>query len=273
MPARPELPGTGPAAVRPRVPAGAGLPCGPDLARILGPHWPLGLVEILGRGRSSLALRVVREVQDRSQPAAWVDGTDSFCPVTAGVDLPSLTLVRPALIHPVLIHPAHVRPVRIGPPLSGSAQPGAPALAPSLSPPLDPVLAPAPDPPSAPPRGGAPARPPSPATAARQAADLLLRSRAFALVVLDLPRGAGRLADWYRLGRLALRAEALLLLLHGGERPVAGSAAELTLAARLHSSPGPPWGDLPPPTLGLRVLRHRGGPALAPEPVPRASDA
>ncbi|RKY22180.1 MAG: hypothetical protein DRQ55_01740 [Planctomycetota bacterium] len=93
----------------------------------------------------------------------------------------------------------------------------------------------------------------------------MLRSRAYSLVILELPgRGRGaagaRISEWFRLGRLASRARSLLLLLHDGERAVTGSASELALAVRLVASPGPPWADLPPPALAVRVLRHRAAP-------------
>src|SRR5262245_29735822 len=68
----------------------------PALDRLLDGGWPLGeLTEITGHGRASLALAAVRQAQAAGQPAAWVDGSASFCPATAGVDLGALTLVRP----------------------------------------------------------------------------------------------------------------------------------------------------------------------------------
>src|SRR5262245_22320512 len=64
----------------------------------LGGGWPAdGLTEILGRGRSTLALSAVRQAQSAGVPAAWVDGARVFCPATAGVDLARLTLVCPEL--------------------------------------------------------------------------------------------------------------------------------------------------------------------------------
>ncbi|MGQ0552895.1 MAG: hypothetical protein ACT4PU_06715 [Planctomycetota bacterium] len=193
----------------------------PALDQALGGGWPAGeLSELVGCGRSSLALAAVRQAQATGQPAAWVDGSGSFCPATAGVDLAALTLVRPP----------------------------APAL-------------------SAAPRAVRRGR--IPAGDALLAADLLLRSRAFALLVLDLPEAgaqgrrasSGRappLATWFRLARQAAEARSVLLLLGPAERAVAGSAAGLTLRARWRHAPSAAWELLPPPTLELEVLRRRG---------------
>ncbi|MCB9898458.1 MAG: hypothetical protein H6825_10680 [Planctomycetes bacterium] len=91
------------------------------------------------------------------------------------------------------------------------------------------------------------------------AADVLLRSRAFGLLVLDLPAGRrGPAAAWFRLARLTLRAEAPLLLLQGGASLVAGSAASLVLDVTLRPGAGPAWDELPPPRLSVHLRRHRG---------------
>ena len=104
-----------------------------------------------------------------------------------------------------------------------------------------------------------------PCSAALLAADLLLRSRAFGLLVLDLPLRDGRgtppaLAAWFRLARQASRAQSVLLLLGDAERPVAGSAAGLTLRAAWRHPAAAAWELLPPPALEVAVLRHRGDP-------------
>lgn len=176
-----------------------------DLATDLAGWLPGGgLAELAGRGRLSLALATVRAAQDAGRPVAWIDGSRTFCPSTAGVDLEALTYVCPE---------QRRRPL-------GDAL---------------------------------------------FAADVLLRSRAFALVVLDLPgRGGGLLSAWFRLGRLARRAGAQLLVLHDQPRRLTGSAATLALRVRLRPTPGPPWADLPPPALEIEVLRRRG----AADPVP-----
>jgi hypothetical protein len=98
------------------------------------------------------------------------------------------------------------------------------------------------------------------------AADILLRSRAFALVVLDMPQrggsGGGVVAGtWFRLARLARLADTRLMLLHDRGRCLAGSAASLALHVQLVPTPCPPWADAPRPALAVRVLRHRGRPA------------
>jgi hypothetical protein len=110
-----------------------------------------------------------------------------------------------------------------------------------------------------------PARRRGPCSAALLAADLLLRSRAFGLLVLDLPLREGRgappaLAAWFRLARQASRAQSVLLLLGDAERPVAGSAAGLTLRAAWRHPAAAAWEPLPPPALEVAVLRHRGDP-------------
>ncbi len=162
--------------------------------------WPAGEVtEILGRGRVTLALAAVRCAQAAGRPAAWIDGTRTFCPSTAGVDLERLALVRPDT-----------------------------------------------------------------ASAARAllAADLLLRSRAFGLLVLDLPAGRSTLAAWFRLARQAQHGATGLLLL--SPAPAAGSAAALTVRVALRRAPCASWDVPPDPALELAVLRRRGGRAPAP---------
>jgi len=177
------------------------------LDELLGGGWPMGiLTEVAGRGRTSLALRAVRAAQASGQPAAWVDGTASFCPTTAGVDLASLAFVRP---------------------LSRRAKR-------SKSAPRNQLLF---------------------------AADILLRSRAFALLVLDMPSRGAVSGSWFRLARLARMADTRLLLLHDQGRSLAGSAAALSLHVRLQPRPCPPWADPPRPGLVVRVLRHRARPS------------
>ena len=164
--------------------------------------WPVGeLIELLGHGRSSLALGAVRRCQAEGQPVAWVDGPGHFCPATADVDLSALTLVSPG-------EPRH-------------------------------------------------------ASRTLLAADLLLRSRAFGLLVLDLPSGRPPLAACFRLARQAGRAQTALLALTGGQRPLAGSAAALTLRVRLAHADWQPWEVPAAPDLDVSVLRQRGmsGPA------------
>lgn len=186
--------------------SGLPLPTGDAvLDELLGGGWPAGvLTEVAGRGRTSLALGAVRATQAAGQPVAWIDGTASFCPTTAGVDLQSLTFVRPV------------------------SQPGRPKR--------------------------------SPRNQILFAADILLRSRAFALLVLDMPRRGALSGSWFRLARLARMADTRLLLLHDQGRSLAGSAAALSLHVRLLPAPCPPWADPPCPGLAVRVLRHRDRP-------------
>jgi len=201
-----------------------------DLDGVLGGGWPPGeLTELVGHGRASLALAAVRQAQSAGQPAAWVDGPGGFCPATAGVDLARLTLVRPPLVRPL----ARARDAR-------DARDGGPEHR---------------------------ARRRGPSSAALLAADLLLRSRAFGLLVLDLPLGEGRgappaLAAWFRLARQASRAQSVLLLLGDAERPVAGSAAGLTLRAAWRHPAAATWEPLPSPALEVTVLRRRGDPLV-----------
>jgi hypothetical protein len=93
------------------------------------------------------------------------------------------------------------------------------------------------------------------------AADLLLRSRAFGLLVLDLPVARPSLAVCFRLARQAAAARSVLLLLSAGSGPgrgpVAGSAAGLLLAVRQRHAPCAHWMLPPPPALELTVLRQR----------------
>lgn len=96
---------------------------------------------------------------------------------------------------------------------------------------------------------------------ALQAAELLLRSRAHALLVLDMPPGSAPASAFFRLDRLARRARAAVLLLQDHRRSLAGSAAPRLYEVSLRPEPGvrldpgvnAPW-------LAVRVLRHRGGP-------------
>jgi len=164
--------------------------------------WPVGeLVELLGHGRSTLALGAVRGCQSAGQPVVWVDGPGHFCPATADVDLSALTLVSPG-------EPRHT-------------------------------------------------------SRALLAADLLLRSRAFGLLVLDLSSGRPPLAACFRLARQAGRAQTALLVLTDGRRPLAGSAAALTLRVRFAHADWQPWEVPAAPDLDVSVLRQRGrsGPA------------
>src|SRR5690606_31196119 len=101
----------------------------------------------------------------------------------------------------------------------------------------------------------------SPVGRALYAADTLLRSRAFGVVVLDLAPAPRDPATWFRLARLAAGTRALLLLLQPGPAAVGGSAAGLSLAVRLRPSPEPPWAELRPPALEVLVRRHRRAPA------------
>ncbi|MFT7464585.1 MAG: hypothetical protein ACI9EF_002941 [Pseudohongiellaceae bacterium] len=177
------------------------------LDELLGGGWPMGiLTEVAGRGRTSLALGAVRAAQASGQPAAWVDGTGSFCPTTAGVDLESLAFVRPA-------------------------------------------------------SQGAGRSKTAPRNQFLFAADTLLRSRAFALLVLDMPLRGAVSGSWFRLARLARMADTRLLLLHDQGRSLAGSAAALSLHVRLQPAPCPPWADPPSPHLLVSVQRHRALPS------------
>jgi hypothetical protein len=214
-----------------RALCGGRLPSGWEaLDTLLGGGWPVGeLVELLGRGRSTLALAAVARAQAAGQPAAWVDGSGTFCPATCGVDLLRLTLVRP-------------------PPTGATCGQG--------------------------PRDVRTAPRRSAASPALLAADLLLRSRAFGLLVLDLPAGRPPRASWFRLARQAARARTVLLLLGGPAAVTAGSAAGLTLRAAWRHAPAAHWEPVPPPALELTLLRSRGTHAgrmlVLPAPTVRA---
>lgn len=91
------------------------------------------------------------------------------------------------------------------------------------------------------------------------AADLLLRSRAFGLLVLDAPGERPPLSAWFRLARQARLARTVLLLL-AGESPLAGPAPALTLLATQRHAETPRWALPPRPTLELSVRRQRGAP-------------
>jgi recombination protein RecA len=180
-------------------PARSVLPSGwPELDAVLASGgWPVGeLAELLGQGRSSLALAAVRGCQAAGQPVAWVDGPGHFCPATADVDLAALILVSP----------------------------------------------------------GAPRQP----SRTLLAADLLLRSGAFGLLVLDLPAGRLPLAACFRLARQTGRARTTLLVLTGERRPLAGSAAALTLRVRFVHADWQPWEVPVAPDLDVSVRRQRG---------------
>lgn len=185
----------------------------------LGGGWPVGLVEVFGRGRSSLGLGTAGAAQAAGLAVAWVDGPGAFCPATARVDLARLTLVQPARVQ------AERRVLsEIGP--AGARSP----------------------------------RRRGPTSLALFAADTLLRSRAFGLVVLDLLPAPREPATWFRLARLAASASTLLLLLQPGPRPVGGSAASLALRVELRPAESPPWADPPPAALAVQVQRHRRSP-------------
>lgn len=187
-----------------------------DLDILLAGGWPAGrLTEIRGQGRSSLALAAVRVAQEHGVPVAWVDGSGSFCPVTAAVDLEALALVRPGVGREGRGHHA--------------------------------------------PRGLA--------SRAHFAADVLLRSRAFGLVVLDTPSTRSSMATWFRLARMAERSRAVLILLTGAPRVVAGSAAGLVLDVCLLPASAPHWAELPEPALSVSVRRHRDTPESGPRRV------
>ncbi len=104
------------------------------------------------------------------------------------------------------------------------------------------------------------------------AADVLLRSRAYSLLVLDLPaRRSPSRSAWFRLARLAVRAETTLLLLHpdggwqgalperspGALRMLAGSASQMQVDVRLRSPEGAEWDEWPAPELELWLHRKR----------------
>jgi len=107
------------------------------------------------------------------------------------------------------------------------------------------------------PRADARARHGRAARRALLAADLLLRSRAFGLLVLDAPGERAPPAAWFRLARQARAAQTVLLLL-AGETPCAGSAAALGLRVTPRHAAGPAWSLPARPALELRVLRRRG---------------
>lgn len=204
----------------------------PGLDAWLGGGWPAGsLSELRGQGRSSLALAALRQALGQALPAAWVDGTGGFSPAAAGELLGRLDLVRPG--SGTL---ARARDSRED--VAHDALISAPAGQARSFRPL---------------RGAA--------WRALQAADLLLRSRAHALLVLDMPPGSAPASAFFRLDRLARRARAAVLLLQDHRRSLAGSAAPRLYEVSLRPEPGvrldpgvnAPW-------LVVRVLRHRGGP-------------
>jgi hypothetical protein len=89
------------------------------------------------------------------------------------------------------------------------------------------------------------------------AADLLLRSRAFGLLVLDARGEWPPLSAWFCLARQAQLAQSVLLLL-AGETPMAGSAAALTLQLTQRHAETPGWALPSPPACEVAVLRQRG---------------
>jgi len=90
------------------------------------------------------------------------------------------------------------------------------------------------------------------------AAELLLRSRAFALLVLDAEPGRDTLSQWFRLARQARVAESALLLLGAPGATRAGSAAGCTLRVSLCHAETPDWAPLGAASLAVRLLRRRG---------------
>ena len=231
----PGIPGTPARDLRPGAATAARLPSGwPELDARLGGGWPGGvLCELCGRGRTSLALGAVRQAQARGLPVAWIDGGGAFCPVTARIDLSALTLIRPE---------------RVRPDGGVHGDGGEDAL-------------------TAAQRGRLRRRGLRPGVAADRAllaADLLLRSRAFGLVVLDLPEtvleGGGAASRWFRLARQAEAARCWLLLLGRVARSRAGSAADLVLISSLRPVPVEEWCEPPPPRLTVCLERWRGAP-------------
>lgn len=105
------------------------------------------------------------------------------------------------------------------------------------------------------------------------AADVLVRSRAFGLVVLDGPPGRGAAGAWFRLARLVERSHAVFLLLHGGGQSLAGSAAGLVLQVRLAPSRRAEWEAPVRPDLEVCVKRHRARPGVRRVSLPAAPPA
>ena len=107
-----------------------------------------------------------------------------------------------------------------------------------------------------------------PATPALFAADVLLRSRAYVLLVLDLPaRCTPSTSTWFRLARLAARAHTALLLLHPRDPGVpvgsalSGSASALLMDVALCplEEQGPTWGEWAAPDFEVQLRRNRDG--------------
>jgi len=197
----------------------------PALDAWLGGGWPLGgLVELRGRGRSSLALGAARQAQAAGLAVAWVDGGGGFCPATARLTLERLDLLRVPASAPDVKHAARVETDVDAGAASRAAR-----------------------------------RPPARSTLALRGADLLLRARAHALVVLDMPPGPAPAAAFFRLERLARRARCGLLLLQGHRRCLAGSASPCLLEVRLQLEPRAGLWDpgLAAPELEVRLLRQR----------------
>jgi hypothetical protein len=215
---------------------------------LLGGGWPVGkLVEIRGRGCTSIALGAVREAQKVGQahelPVAWIDGSGTFCPATAPVDPTRLTLIQAVARVSQAGEPAPPRGPRTR---QGHRSPAGPALF---------------------------------------ATDILLRSRAYALLVLDLPaRRMPPTSACFRLARLAARAHTALLLLHPqaagtydgdgwdsqAAPALAGSASALLMDVRLCPVEGPEWSEWAAPGLEVQLRRNRaGGGACEASPVLR----
>ena len=203
-----------------------------DLDRLLGGGWPVGrLCELRGSGGTSLALGALREARRAGQPVAWIDGTGTFCPATAdlwptetGTGTGAGTGTGSGMTDPDGVTLVRARPPQHRPRGSPDGSQGGP-------------------------RGG-PRRPGrSPAGPALFAADVLLRSRAYGLLVLDVPpRVRAPTSAWFRLARLAKRAHCPLLLLYAdpsARRALSGSAADLLLDVRMRPAPDDPPFELP----------------------------
>jgi len=92
------------------------------------------------------------------------------------------------------------------------------------------------------------------------AADLCLRSRAFGLIVLDLPPSRPSPGTFFRLARRAAREDAGLLVASADERAVAGSASGVLVHVTLVVPGEAGWGlVLAPGALEVDVRRHRRG--------------
>lgn len=243
------------------------------LDELLGGGWPLGkLAEIRGRGCTSLALGAVRQAQLQAEAQAQVPpGRQAGSRRRAGLGKAS-----PSLDLPVAWIDG-----------SGSFCPATASVDPSR---LTLIQAPAPV-------QGPSRRRRAPTGPALFAADILLRSRAYALLILDLPpRRMPPTSAWFRLARLAAHAQTALLLLHpadpvrewdpvwdrqsqrergpdesrddGSTGALSGSASALLVDVRLGRTQGPEWGEWAPPDLEVMLRRKRDGTGLHPSPTP-----